>query len=259
MMEKQHDADKLAAIAGRNPVLEALKSGREIDTLFVAKGEKTGSMVQILALAGRKGVVVKEADPRKLETLSAGAAHQGIVAVLAAAAYATVEQMLALAQQRGEAPFLVIADGIEDPHNLGALIRSAEAAGAHGLIIPKRRSSSLSPIVAKTSAGAVNHLMVARVANLSSTIELLQKRSIWVYGTDMEGAPWCTVDYTGGVALVVGSEGKGMSRLVQSKCDFIVSLPMYGKINSLNASVAGGIVLYEIARQRADIAAVNRR
>lgn len=246
-------------IVGRNAVIEALKAGREIDTLYVAKGERTGSIGQILSLAKERGIVVKDADARKLDAMSGGASHQGVAAVPCAASYATVEEILAAAQERGEAPFLVIADEIEDPHNLGALIRTAECAGAHGIVIPKRRSASLTPIVYKTSAGAVSYLPVARVANLAAEIDKLKERGIWVYGADMDGQSWCGTDFSGGAALVVGSEGKGLGKLVRSKCDVIVSLPMRGKVNSLNASVAGGILMYEIARQRLDIKAKNSK
>ncbi|PWM98250.1 23S rRNA (guanosine(2251)-2'-O)-methyltransferase RlmB [Massilioclostridium coli] len=249
---EQHDV-----ITGRNAVLESLKSERELDTIYVAKGERNGSISQIIALAKKKNIVVKEADSRKLDYLSEGSNHQGVVAIPCATSYASVEDILAVAEQKGEDPFLIIADEIEDPHNLGALIRTAEAAGAHGMIIPKRRSASLTPIVYKTSAGAVNYLKVARVTNLASEMEHLKERGIWIYGADMDGQNWCETDFSGGVALVVGSEGKGIGRLVRSKCDAVVSLPMEGQINSLNASVAGGILMYEITRQRLKLQAKN--
>lgn len=244
------DTQAQEIIAGRNPVLEAIKAGREIDAIFVAKGNKTGSIVPIISLAREKSMVVKEAHTAKLDALSGGAVHQGIVAIPCVASYSSVEEILSLAEQKNEKPFILIADEIEDPHNLGALIRTAEAAGVHGLIIPKRRSASLTSIVYKTSAGAVNHLKVARVSNLASEIEKLKSKGIWIYGLDMQGESWENTDFSGAAALVVGSEGRGIGRLIREKCDIIVSLPMYGKINSLNASVAGGIVMYDIARRR---------
>lgn len=242
-------------IAGRNAVGEALRAQREIDSLYIQKGELRGSVNKLVAIARDRGIPVKEADGRKLADLAGGENHQGIVAVAAAASYATVEEIL---QRAGdEPPFLVLADRVEDPHNLGAIIRTAEAAGAHGLIIPKRHSAGLTAAVARTSAGAVEYLPVARVANLTAVIQELKKKNIWVYCADMGGPNWCGCDLTGGVALVVGSEGFGVSRVVREACDGVVSLPMLGKVTSLNASVAAGIVLYEIARQRQGIAARN--
>ena len=237
-------------IIGRNPVLEAFKSKQEIDTIYIAKGERQGVINKIIALARSNNVVVKEVNTQKLDSLSGGASHQGVAALLCCQAYATVEDILQTAEKRGESPFLIIADEIADPHNLGAIIRTAETAGAHGIIIPKRRSASLTSIVYKTSAGAVSHIPVARVSNLPATMDKLKEQNIWIYGAEMDGENWCSVDYRGGVALVIGSEGNGLGRLVKEKCDFFVSLPMRGKITSLNASVAGGILMYEVARQR---------
>ena len=187
----------------------------------------------------------------------AGPIHQGVVVTLSAVEYAEVSDILARAEEKGEKPFILIADEIEDPHNLGALIRTAETAGAHGVIIPKRRNVGLTAAVFKTSAGAAAHLPVARVANLASAVDTLKEAGVWVYGADMEGQNWCETDFSGGVALIVGSEGSGISRLLKEKCDVMVSLPMQGEVSSLNASVAGGIILYEIARQRLGIPAVN--
>lgn len=249
-MAERMENENQSVVIGRNPVLEALRSGQEVDTLYVLKGERQGMISKIIALARNAEAVIKEVNMQKLDALSGGASHQGVAAVLSCASYATVEELLARAQEKGEPPFLIIADEIEDPHNLGALIRTAEAAGAHGLIIPKRRSASLTSIVSKTSAGAVSYLPVARVSNLPAVMDKLKAENIWIYAADMEGQDWCSVDYTGGVALVVGSEGNGLGRLVKEKCDFFVSIPMRGKITSLNASVAGGILMYEIARQR---------
>jgi len=244
-------------IAGRNAVFEAVKSGRTIDTLYVARGNRSGSIVPILAKAKEKGITVKEVDEKKLSFLCAGANHQGIVASVAVKDYATVDDIFRLAEERGETPFIVLCDELEDPHNLGAVLRTCECAGAHGVIIPKRRSVGLTYAVGKASAGAVEYVPVARVTNLVDAIKDLKKRGVWVYAADMDGEPWCGVDMTGPCAVVVGSEGHGVGRLVRENCDFIVSLPMKGKINSLNASVACGIVCYEVARQRAGLKARN--
>ena len=237
-------------IAGRNAVLEALHADVELDKLFVADRQQAGSINKIVALARQRGVVVKQVSDQKLSALCGSENHQGVVATASCARYATVEELLETASAKGESPFLILADGVEDPHNLGALIRTAEAAGAHGLIIPKRRSASLTAVVQKTSAGAVNHLPVARVANLAATMDRLKEAGLWFYAADMNGTCWCEQDYSGSCGLVIGSEGEGVSRLVLEKCDFCVSLPMLGKVTSLNASVAGGILMYEIARQR---------
>ena len=244
-------------IAGRNAVTEALKAGRAIDSLYVQRGERSGGLQALIAKAKETGATIKEADPKKLEHLCGGANHQGVVAVAAVKEYATVEDLFQRAQERGEPPFFVICDELEDPHNLGAVIRTAECAGAHGVIVPKRRSVGLTYAVGKASAGAVEHLPVARVNNLASLLEELKQRGLWVYAADMDGAPWCQTDFTGPVALVIGSEGKGVGRLVKEKADFVVSLPLKGNINSLNASVAAGILCYEVSRQRSGLKAVN--
>lgn len=249
MTRQEKNQPDNTVIIGRNAVTEALRSGRELDKLFIAHGS-SGAVQAIVAKCVQRGVVVKEVPATKLDFLSGGGNHQGVVLMAAAHAYATVEDMLRLAESRGEAPFLLLCDEIEDPHNLGAIIRTAEAAGAHGVVVPKRRSVGLTAAVYKASAGAVEYLPVARVTNLADTLRELKKRNIWVYGLDMDGAPWNRTDLRGAVALVVGSEGKGLSRLVRELCDGIVSLPMYGQIESLNASVACGILLYEAARQR---------
>lgn len=241
-------------IAGRNAVMEALRSGRAIDTLLVAKGERSGSITPILAKASEKKIPIKEADSRKLDAMCGGV-HQGIIAIASVVEYATIEDMFAAAERRGEAPFFIIADEIEDPHNLGAIIRTAESAGAHGVIIPKRRSVGLTYSVGKASAGAVEYMPVARVVNLPAAIEELKQKGVWVYAADMDGEPWCQADLSGPIALVIGGEGKGVGRLVKEKCDVVLSLPMCGKINSLNASVACGIMMYEVTRQRLGIPA----
>lgn len=237
-------------VAGRNSVLEALNAGKELDTLYISGGEKFGNINKIIAIAKQKGIVIKEVNDFKLNSLSNGVSHQGVVATLCASAYCEIEDIFKKAEEMNSQPFIIICDEIEDPHNLGAIIRTAEASGAHGVIIPKRRSAALTASVFKASAGALNHMLVTRVSNIASTIDLLKQRGLWIYGADIGGQSWSDVDYSGGVGLVIGSEGNGIGQLVKSKCDVIVSLPMQGKINSLNASVAGGIIMYEICRQR---------
>lgn len=255
MEEKR--VEKTDLIVGRNAVLEALQSGRAVDSVWVARGERTGSIGKILHLCRDKGIVIKEVDEKKLSFSCGHANHQGVAAFAAAHEYAEVEDIFALAAARGEAPFLIICDEIEDPHNLGAILRSAEAAGAHGVIIPKRRSASLSYAVAKTSAGAIEYVPVARVPNIPALLDELKKRGVWIYAADMDGQLWCDTDFSGAVALVIGSEGRGVGRLVKERCDFTVSLPMRGRINSLNASVAAGILMFEVSRQRLKLGGVN--
>lgn len=247
--EKQNLQADRDMVTGRNAVQEALKAGRSLDHVLVAKGERSGSIVPILAACRDRGIPVKEVDSRKLDQLC-GPHHQGIAAVAACKEYAAVDDLFAAAEKSGEPPFFVICDGIEDPHNLGAILRSAEAAGVHGVIVPKRHGAGLTSAVYKASAGAVEYVPVARVANITQTIRDIQKRGVWVYGLDMDGEIWCGADLRGAAALVVGSEGKGISRLVKDTCDHLVSLPMSGRIGSLNASVACGILLYEGLRQR---------
>ncbi len=237
-------------VAGRNAVRELLASGRDVDKIFTARGEREGSITALVSDAIARKIPVVEVDRRKLDTMCAHRHHQGIVAFAAARDYATVDDMLALAESKGEKPFIVIADGIEDPHNLGAIIRSAECAGAHGLIIPKRRAVGLTDVVAKASAGAIEHLLIAKAVNLSDTIRDLQKKGVWVYAADMDGTNYYDTDFSSGVALVLGNEGSGISRLVLENCDFTVSIPMFGQINSMNVSAAGAVLLCEIARQR---------
>lgn len=237
-------------IVGRNPVMEALKSGRSIDTIYV-NGDAGGSIGAITRIAREKGIVIKNVSDQKLTQMCAGASHQGIIASGACAEYVTVEDILNISKKKGTAPFIIICDEIEDPHNLGAIIRTAEAAGADGIIIPKRRSASLNATVFKTSAGAASWLPVARVANLGAAIDELKKNGVWIYGTDASGSDYTKASFTGAAAFVIGSEGFGMGRLIKEKCDFLVKLPMYGKITSLNASVAAGIFMYEAVRQRA--------
>lgn len=237
-------------IAGRNPVMEAIRSGRSIESILVAKGERSGSVVAIIAKAKQKNIPVKDVDSKKLDFLAKGVNHQGIVAQCAVKEYSTLEDIFSLAEERGEIPFIIVLDKIEDPHNLGAIIRTAECAGAHGVIIPERRSAGLSYTVEKTSAGALEYMPVVRVKNISAVLQKLKDKGIWVYGADMDGEHYKKVNFDGAVALVIGNEGKGISPLVAKDCDVIVSLPMKGKINSLNASVAAGILMYEIADKR---------
>lgn len=237
-------------IAGRNPVMEAIRSGRSIESILVAKGERSGSVVAIIAKAKQKNIPVKDVDSKKLDFLAKGVNHQGIVAQCAVKEYSALEDIFALAEERGESPFIIVLDKIEDPHNLGAIIRTAECAGAHGVIIPERRSAGLSYTVEKTSAGALEYMPVVRVKNISVVLQKLKDKGIWVYGADMDGEHYKKVNFDGAVALVIGNEGKGISPLVAKDCDVIVSLPMKGKINSLNASVAAGILMYEIADKR---------
>lgn len=239
-------------VIGRNAVTELLKSEREIENVLIAKGEREGSINRIIALCKERKIVIKNVDRKKLDFMCAGANHQGVAANVPAHEYSSIEDILAYADEKGEVPFLIICDEIEDSHNLGAIIRTAEACGAHGIIIPKRRNVGLNFVVAKTSCGALEYMRVARVTNLASTIDELKKKNIWVYAADMDGQRWDKTDFSGGVALVVGNEGSGVGRLVKEKCDVTVSLPMLGKVNSLNASVAAGIIMYEIAKQRLD-------
>ena len=242
-------------IAGRNAVNEALRAGRTLDSFYVQRGDHGGGLAALIAKAKAQGVPIKEADPKKLEHMCGGANHQGVVAVAAVKEYASLEEIFARAEERGEPLFLVICDGLEDPHNLGAVIRTAECAGAHGVVIPKRRSVGLTYAVGKASAGAVEHLPVARVQNVAALLEDLKARGVWIYTADMDGSPWCQTDFTSPAALVIGSEGSGVSRLVKERSDFVVSLPIKGQVNSLNASVAAGVLCYEVARQRGGLQA----
>lgn len=250
MAEKEFEI-KNDIIEGRNAVIEALRAGRAIDKIYIARGDVDKTLGHIASKAREKGVVVVETDRRKLDFMSSTHAHQGVIALAAVRDYCTVEDILATADERGERAFVVVCDEISDPHNLGAIIRSAECAGAHGVIIPKRRSAGLTAIVDKASAGAAEHMLIARVPNIPAAIKELKARGLWIYGTaaDGENDLWHT-DFTGAVALVIGSEGDGMGRLVKESCDFVVSLPMKGQVSSLNASAAAAITMYEILRQR---------
>ena len=249
--EPRERAEATDLIEGRNAISEALKSGRTLDKVFVADGDTDRALSRLAALAREAGAAVVQVDRRRLDQMSQTHAHQGIIAQAAAHSYATVEEILQRAADRGEAPLLILCDELSDPHNLGAILRTAECAGAHGVIIPKRRSVGLTAVVAKTSAGAVEHMPVARVANLVSAIEDLKRQGIWVFGTDAAGTTdLYHADFQGPTAIVIGSEGFGMSRLVAERCDLLLSIPMKGQINSLNASSAAAVLLYEAVRQR---------
>lgn len=242
------DAAPENLLSGRNPIREALKSGRDIEKLLVQRGELSGSAREIVQMARQAHVVVQEVDKKRLDEITPH--HQGLLAFASAYPYATVDEILEAARSRGEAPFLVLLDGVTDPHNLGAIIRSAECAGAHGVIIPERRSVGLTPAAVKASAGAVEYLKVAKVTNLARTIEELKLQNIWTYAATMDGEDFRSVSFEGGTALVIGSEGEGISRLVLEKCDQRVSIPMRGHLDSLNASVAAGILLYRVMNSR---------
>ena len=237
-------------VSGRNAVKELLSSGRDIEKIYVQQGEREGSVKLLVGLASERRIQIVEASKQKLDQLSCGAKHQGVVAVASEAEYSTVEEILAYAESLGESPFVVVCDGIEDPHNLGAIIRSAECSGAHGVIIPKRRAAGLTSTVGKASAGALMHMRVARVTNIAQTIDELKEAGVWTYAADMGDTPYYKSDMKGSVAIVLGNEGAGISRLVKEKCDFTVSIPLYGKIDSLNVSCAAAVLLSEAARQR---------
>lgn len=236
-------------VIGRNAVRELLKSDREIDKLLVQRGEREGSIVVLVAMAVEKGVPVVETDKAKLDAISGFAPHQGVIAMASEKEYCTVEDILEIAKERNEAPLIVIADGITDPYNLGALIRCAEGAGAHGIIIPKRRSTGLTPLVSKSSAGAIEHMAIAKVSNIANTIHSLKEKGIWIFAAEAGGKPYYETDFKGPCALVFGSEGNGVSQIVIDNCDVLTSIPMYGKVNSFNVSTAASVLLCEAARQ----------
>ncbi len=243
------EIDKLE---GRNPIMEALKANRTINKIFVAKGEREGSIRQIIAIAREKKIIITEVEHGVLDSMSSTKSHQGIIAFVAVKEYVEVDDILKIAEEKGQPPFIIILDEISDPHNFGAILRTANAVGAHGVIIPKRRAIGLTSAVSKASAGAIEYVPVSRVTNISQTIEYLKKKNVWVVGTDSTGEKaFYNSDLKGPIALVVGSEGEGMGKLIREKCDFVVNIPMQGEISSLNASVAAAIVMYEILKQRA--------
>lgn len=238
-------------IIGRNAVIEALKSDRTIECVYVSKGDLEGSIKVALGLAKDRGVVIKEADRRKLDTMCDGLNHQGIVARVTPFKYCEVNDILEDTKRKEQQPFIVILDEIEDPHNLGSIIRTAELCGVHGIIIPKRRNVGVTSTVYKCSAGAIEHMKIAKVTNINATIDMLKEQGIWIYGADIDGKDYSyNTDFSGPCALIIGSEGKGISNLTLKKCDLLVKIPMIGKINSLNASVAGGIMMYEVLKGR---------
>ena len=244
-------AEADGVIEGRNAVIEALRSGVTMDKIYILKGETDKTLGHIASTARAAGIVVVDADKRKLDNMSRTHSHQGVIALAAVREYVSVESILEAAAEKGEKPLLVVCDEITDHHNLGAIIRTAECAGAHGIVIPKRRSAGLTAVVAKTSAGAVSHMPVARVANIPSLLKDLKKQGVWVFGTAADGTTnLYDADLKGPAAIVIGSEGEGMTRLAAENCDFLVSIPMRGKLNSLNASAAAAILLYEAVRQR---------
>ncbi|WIW70115.1 23S rRNA (guanosine(2251)-2'-O)-methyltransferase RlmB [Anaerosinus gibii] len=237
-------------IVGRNSVMEAIKSGR-VNKILLAKGDRQGSIREVIGVAKEKGILIQDVDIKKINDLAKGLRHQGVLAYVAPVEYVELEDILAKAEAAGQPPFIVLLDELEDPHNLGAILRTADAAGVHGVLIPKRRSCPLSATVAKTSAGAVEYVPVAKIGNVAQTIKELQRLGMWVVGADMDGdKDYYEADLTGPLVLVIGSEGKGIGRLTKEVCDFLVRIPMQGKINSLNASVAGSILMYESMKQR---------
>ena len=238
-------------VIGRNSVSELIKSGKDINKLYIQKGEKHGSINEIISMAREKRIVIKEVEKNKLDEMSNNQKHQGVIATVPPYEYSDVDDILNLKKEKNENPFIIILDEIEDPHNLGSIIRTAECVGAHGVIIPKRRSAEVNSTVNKTSAGAAQYVKIARVNNLNETIKYLKENDVWIYGTDALGTSYYNEqDYRGGTAIVIGSEGYGMNRLVAKNCDFLVKIPLRGKINSLNASVSAAIMMYEVLNQR---------
>lgn len=237
-------------IVGRNPVLELLKSDKQIDKLYIQNGDLHGSINKIIGIAKSRNIIIQQVDRAKLDSMANGNAHQGVAALVTGYEYSTIEKILGKAKSKNEAPFILVLDGIEDTHNLGAIIRTAECAGVHGIIIPKRRAAMVNQTVYKSSAGAVEHMLVANVNNISSAIDELKKNGIWVYGADMDGKDYYfNTSLEGPIALVIGNEGKGLSRLVKERCDFLIKIPMLGKISSLNASAAASVLIYEVVKQ----------
>lgn len=253
--DKNREANKIEErediVIGRNAVIETLKGERTIETLYIANSKLEGSINTIVSIAKEKRIIIKEVDKRKLDSMCEGATHQGVIAKVTPYKYSEVSDILALAEEREEAPFIVILDEVEDPHNLGSIVRTAELFGVHGIIIPKRRSASVSASVYKSSVGAIEHVKIAKVTNLNVTIEELKEKGIWVYGADIRAEEYSyQVDFNGPCAIIIGNEGRGISKLTVQKCDKLIKIPMVGKINSLNASVAGGIIMYEVLKGR---------
>lgn len=248
MKEKNKFNDQ---VEGRNSVIELLESGRDVNKIFITEGERHGSINKIISMAKERKIIITEISKAKMNQMAQTENNQGVIAIVPPFDYCEVEDILEEAKKRNEKPFILILDGIEDPHNLGSIIRTAETAGVHGIIIPKRRSASVNATVNKVSAGAVEHMKIARVNNINDTIKFLKENDIWIYGTDMQTDKYYyNEDFRGAVAIVIGSEGFGMNRLVKENCDFLIKIPMKGKITSLNASVSAGIVMYEAVKQR---------
>lgn len=239
-------------VFGRNSVRELLECGRDVEKIYVQSGEREGSISLLVAIAAERRINIIETDRQKLDAISHGARHQGIVAIASERNYSSIDEILEYADQKGEKPLVVICDGVEDPHNLGAIIRSAECLGAHGVIIPKRRAVGLTSTVSKSSAGALEHMRVAKVTNLAATADELKKRGLWLYAADMGGESYYSADLTGAVAIVLGSEGFGISRLLKEKCDFTLSIPLHGSVTSMNVSCAAAVLLAECAKQRVE-------
>lgn len=247
--EPQSELDE-CVVFGRNAVKELLGGGRDIEKIYITRGEREGSINLLIGIAGERGIPIVECDKQKLDSISQGNRHQGIIAIAAERNYSSIDDILALAAERGEAPLVAVLDGIEDPHNLGAIIRSAECQGFHGIIIPKRRAVGLTSTVAKSSAGALEHMLICKVTNLPTAIDELKEKGLWLYAADMDGQPYKDVDMRGAAAIVLGSEGFGISRLVKEKCDFTVSIPLHGRVNSMNVSCAAAVLFTEAAAQR---------
>jgi 23S rRNA (guanosine2251-2'-O)-methyltransferase len=250
MTQREENEIGNGAVIGRNAVRELLRSGRAVDKLLVQSGQREGALVPLVGEAIERGIPVVETERRKLDMLAGGAPHQGVIAMAAEKEYCSLEDILNIARERGEKPLIVIADGISDPYNLGAVIRCAEGCGAHGLVIPKRHAAGLTPVVSKASAGAIEHLAVAKVANISAALETLKDAGLWIYAAEAGGTDFRETDMDRGVALVLGSEGNGVSEVVRKKCDYLLSIPMYGKVNSFNVSTAAAVLLCEAARQQ---------
>ncbi len=248
-IENTSEDEGLGLVIGRNAVRELLKSDREIDKILVQRGEREGSIVVLVAMAVEKGIPVVETDKSKLDAMSGFATHQGVIAMASEKEYCSVEDILDIAKSRGEDPIIVIADGLTDPYNLGALIRCAEGTGAHGIIIPKRRSTGLTPLVSRSSAGAIEHMAIAKVSNITNTILSLKEKGVWVFAAEAGGTPYYETNFKGPCALVFGSEGNGVSKIVTDNCDVLISIPMYGKVNSFNVSTAASVILCEVAKQ----------
>lgn len=248
---REHHASEpdSGVIVGRNAVRELLRSGRDVDKIFLKQGQREGSINEIAAEAKKRGIPIVEVDEHKLDRMSAGANHQGVAAAAAECEYGTLDDIFDNAAKAGEMPLIAIADGVTDPHNLGAIIRCVECAGAHGLIIPKRHSSGITATVAKSSAGAVEHVTVVRVTNLADTVDELKRRGVWIYAAEADGEPFYKCSFDSPTAIIFGSEGEGVHKLLRDKCDFVASIPMYGKVNSLNVSCAAAVILTEAARQ----------